>query len=135
MSDNRLTGVRWQYMAPDGDDGDHVHPVHAIKRRVVTDWQDWQFPDDADPDTCDDLPPRPDDFAGDPRWSHVVIGGPWPGRIGHRCRLVEGPADEYPWHGRDESEVVILISNDPVAQVPGDVWTCVMDFDDIAVFS
>lgn len=81
------------------------------------------------------------------QWTHVVIGGPWPERIGLRCRIVPnpGPGSTYPWdHDADKyplrndrgAEAVVLIEDDPLtaarkARYPNmsddDRWTCVMN--------
>lgn len=56
----------------------------------------------------------------DPRWTHVVTGGPWYERRGLRCRVLTpfdtpgSPANVYPWAGLGEHEVLVLIENDPL---------------------
>lgn len=59
-------------------------------------------------------------------WPLVIVGGPWPERIGLRAREVQPKGDYYPWHGRGRGEVVLLVENDPLSE-PHDGWTCVMD--------
>ena len=70
-------------------------------------------------------------------WTHTVTGGPWPERIGLRCRIAPPPADivTYPWYKRHPREVAILVENDPLTG-PGtgygmDVWSCCLDRDHI----
>lgn len=65
-------------------------------------------------------------------WTHEVIGGPWPDRIGHRCRVVPDPGTGiYPWDKPHKRSAVVLIENDPHADVvysfgPDRGWTCVI---------
>lgn len=85
-------------------------------------------------------------------WTHTVVGGPWPERIGLRCRIVPnpGPGKTYPWD-HDEAkyprrngagaEAVILIENDPIRaafeaehpdQTRDDRWSCVLNLGALA---
>lgn len=76
----------------------------------------------------------------------VVVGGPWPERIGCEGVIVEPSAAEarrYPFAGRGPKEVLILLDDDPVVPRDGDVgefgttaeerkrWTCVIGKDEI----
>ncbi len=47
-------------------------------------------------------------------WTHTINGGPWPERVGLRCRIVDDPGDGiYPFDKRSRTEVVILVEDDP----------------------
>jgi hypothetical protein len=68
------------------------------------------------------------------RWPLVVIGGPWPERIGLRARDVTRTMNPhiYPRHGMGRSEVVVLIEHDPFNTPDSYVgWSCVMDRSDL----
>ena len=55
-----------------------------------------------------------DDHVEETGWTHVITGGPWPERIGLRCRLVSDPRTGiYPFDSRQHEEVVVLVENDP----------------------
>jgi hypothetical protein len=65
-------------------------------------------------------------------WTHTVTGGPWPERIGRRCRIVPPGrpawAATYPWHGRAAYETIVLVEDDPL-NGPGTLydqrdWSC-----------
>lgn len=65
----------------------------------------------------------------------VIVGGPWPERIGLRCRDVTAELDQslYPAKGKGKGEVVVLIPDDPFGfQSGGDGWTCVIGRNDLA---
>jgi hypothetical protein len=63
--------------------------------------------------------------------THVIIGGPWPQRIGCECHIVHRPVGQaglrYPWNGLGASEVVISIEDDPLTSVGARYWSCVID--------
>ena len=70
-------------------------------------------------------------------WTHVVTGGPWPERLGLRCRIAPPLRDEYPWTGLRyrRGEVVVLVEDDPF-NGPGTPefdreWTCTISASDI----
>lgn len=76
------------------------------------------------------------DVPGD--WTHRISAGPWPERVGLRCRIIPAPRNAgYPWHGCPDHEAVVLVENDPYANGvysfgPGMTdaergWTCVID--------
>lgn len=64
-------------------------------------------------------------------WPLVVVGGPWPQRIGLRAREVPQTADTYPWNRLGRAEVVVLIENDPLCE-PHDGWTCCLSRSHVA---
>lgn len=72
-------------------------------------------------------------------WTHIVTGGPWPERVGKRCRLVPDPGDGiYPFGKRARDEVIILIEDDPFTDQHGvwclrhdDSWSCSIGLEDI----
>lgn len=76
-------------------------------------------------------------------WTHVVSAGPWPERIGRRCRLVPDPGTGvYPFDKAHRTTAVVLIEDDPhngavfsfgpsmTDEERG--WTCVMDPADLS---
>lgn len=92
------------------------------------------------PPTCSSLC-----YMSDVEWTHKVVGGPWPKRIGLRCRIVPNPGvDTYPWTTRRDlnQEAVILVEDDPFRKPEqtdewhikgyGAVWSCCIDRSDIA---
>lgn len=73
-----------------------------------------------------------------PRWTHRIVGGPWIGRRGLRCRVLTPfdtpgfPANKYPWADLDDQRsVVVLIEDDPVPTEAETGWSCVIDRADI----
>jgi hypothetical protein len=63
-----------------------------------------------------------------------VIGGPWPERIGCKGQIVEPSTRSdfmrYPFVGRSNSEVIILLDDDPLLAPgvrPRDGWSCAID--------
>lgn len=84
--------------------------------------------------------------AVEPRWTHVVTGGPWYERRGLRCRVLtpfdtpKYPAKVYPWATLGSHEVIILIEEDPLdspaefghdSQVEG--WSCAILASDLTL--
>jgi len=66
----------------------------------------------------------------------VVVGGPWPTRIGSGGFMVEPDPVEaliYPFNGLGRGEVVIKLDADPIwGPLGGDKrWTCVIDRADV----
>lgn len=61
-------------------------------------------------------------------WRIIVIGGPWPERIGCQGVTVPDGPDRYPWHKLPKGEQVILLDDDPLSggQDSEPRWTCVM---------
>lgn len=48
-------------------------------------------------------------------WPYRIVGSPWPEREGLRCRIVPRLDPTYPWVGLGDSEVVVLVEDDPHA--------------------
>lgn len=63
----------------------------------------------------------------------VVVGGPWPERIGLTGHIVPQLRNEYPWHGCPKNQVVIFIDNDPLNAHLRLDWSCVISRKDIAL--
>lgn len=74
----------------------------------------------------------------------VITGGPWPERIGLRCRIVADPRDgRYPFDKPRYKDVVVLVENDPhdgkvYSFGPGRTdaergWTCVIGRTDLSL--
>lgn len=57
----------------------------------------------------------------------VIVGGPWPERIGKTAIILDKPHGEegnvYPWPGLGKDEVIVLIINDPLDEKP-QRWSC-----------
>jgi hypothetical protein len=80
-----------------------------------------------------------------------VVGGPWPQRIGLTGVVVPPPdanaAGRYPWHGRTDDEVIVLLDDDPFNRAhckrtgdhsfccrgDDDVWSCAIARDAVVV--
>lgn len=60
----------------------------------------------------------------------LVIGGPWPERIGCAGQIAEPTPEEtlyYPFAGRSSNEVIVLLDNDPLKpDKPFRRWTCAL---------
>lgn len=74
------------------------------------------------------------------QWTHVITGGPWPERIGLRCRIVpDDGLGVYPFDKPKGREVVIFIEDDPHSgryfgmadEQRG--WTCCTDAENVSV--
>lgn len=75
----------------------------------------------------------------------VVIGGPWPGRLGCVGVIVDDPGDGiYPFDKPTPGEVVVLLDDDPVTRGPQGPfgkspeerrrWTCRLDRSCVSVW-
>lgn len=82
------------------------------------------------------MPALPDDT-----WTHRIVGGPWPERIGLRCRIVTKPdgINTYPWV--KTRQLVVLVEDDPFRKPNqtadwyvanyGAEWTCAIRPSDV----
>lgn len=62
----------------------------------------------------------------------LIVGGPWPERIGRTAYVVPDPGDGvYPFDKPDADHVVIFIPADPLVVV-GRSWTCCIRRSDLA---